>query len=148
MVLLILILLPAAAAGAAYLVRPVRLRSVLLIGTALVHVVLAGSLWVGPVAPALRGWLAIDPLGLLVLSLVSILFLVIAVYAVGFLQAESPRGGRVFVSGLLAFLAAATLVAVSHHLGRFRQMSGSDACLMFPIGGAEKQTETSPFDCT
>ncbi|HEY7683148.1 MAG TPA: proton-conducting transporter membrane subunit [Gemmatimonadales bacterium] len=116
MVLLILILLPAAAAGAAYLVRPVRLRSVLLIGTALVHVVLAGSLWAGPVAPALRGWLAIDPLGLLVLSLVSILFLVIAVYAVGFLQAESPRGGRVFVSGLLAFLAAATLVAVSHHL--------------------------------
>ena len=50
------------------------------------------------------------------LSLVSVLFLVIAVYAVGFLRHESPRGGRVFVTGLLGFLAAATLVSVSHLL--------------------------------
>jgi hydrogenase-4 component F len=38
------------------------------------------------------------------------------VYAVGFLQTETPRGGRVFVSCLLGFLAAASLVSVSHHL--------------------------------
>jgi hydrogenase-4 component F len=116
MVLLLLILLPAAASGVAYLVRAARVRSVLLIGTALLHLVLVGSLWGNPMATALGGWLAIDPLGLLVLSVVSVLFLVIAVYAVGFLRTEPPRGGRVFVTGLLAFLAAATLVAVSHHL--------------------------------
>jgi hydrogenase-4 component F len=116
MQLLLLILLPAAASGAAYLVGPVRLRSGILVGTAAVHLGLVARLWSQPATTGSGAWLAIDPLGLLVLSLVSILFLVIAVYAVGFLRHESPRGGRVFVSGLLGFLAAATLVSVSHLL--------------------------------
>jgi len=34
---------------------------------------------------------------------------------VGYLRRASPRGGRAFASCLLAFLGAATLVAVSHH---------------------------------
>jgi hydrogenase-4 component F len=116
MILLLLILLPAAAGGAAYLLRWPRLRSVLLVGTALVHLTVVAGLWSDSAPSAFGGWLAIDALGLLVLSLVSVLFLVVAVYAVGFLRAEPPRGGRVFVSGLLGFLAAGTLVAVSHHL--------------------------------
>ena len=116
MQLLLLILLPAAASGAAYLVGPARLRSGILVGTAAVHLGLVARLWSVPPATRSGAWLAIDPLGLLVLSLVSLLFLVVAVYAVGFLRHESPRGGRVFVSGLLGFLAAATLVSVSHLL--------------------------------
>ena len=116
MLLSLLILLPAAAGVSAYFIRALRLRSAFLVGTGVLHLVLVGSLWVTAVAPEFGGWLAIDPLGLLVLSLVSILFLVIAVYTVGFLRTEPPRGGRVFVSGMLGFLAAATLVALSHHL--------------------------------
>jgi hydrogenase-4 component F len=116
MQLLLLILLPAAASGVAYLVGPVRLRSGILVGTAALHLGLVARLWSVPAVTRDGAWLAIDPLGLLVLSLVSVLFLVIAVYAVGFLRHESPRGGRVFVSGLLGFLAAATLVSVSHLL--------------------------------
>ena len=97
--------------------RSVRLRLGFLVGTALLHLARWWrALWGVPAAPIFGGWLAIDPLGLLVLTLVSVLFLVIAIYAVGFLRTEPPRGGRVFVSGLLGFLAAATLVAVSHHL--------------------------------
>ncbi len=114
--LLLLVLVPALAAALAYLVPSMRVRLGILVGTAALHLAEVLRLWGGPVAPELSGWLAIDSLGLLVLSLVSVLFLVIAVYAVGFLRAEPPRGGRVFVSGLLGFLAAATLVAVSHHL--------------------------------
>lgn len=114
--LLLLVLVPALAAALAYLVPSMRVRLGILVGTAALHLGEVLRLWAGPVAPELSGWLAIDSLGLLVLSLVSVLFLVIAVYAVGFLRAEPPRGGRVFVSGLLGFLAAATLVAVSHHL--------------------------------
>lgn len=116
MILLLLFLVPAGTAAAAYLVRQVPVRLGFLVGTALVHCLLVAGLWLTPAAPALGGWLAVDPLGLLVLSLVSILFLVIAVYTVGFLRTEPPRGGRVFVTGLLAFLAAASLVALSHHL--------------------------------
>ena len=100
MPLLAFIFLPALAAGVAYLVRSVRLRMGLLVGTAVVHLALVGRLWTVPARGDSGGWLAADPLGLLVLSLVSILFLVIALYAVGFLGHEPPRGGRVFVSGL------------------------------------------------
>jgi hydrogenase-4 component F len=116
MPLLPLILLPAVAGGVAYLVRSAALRSAILILTAGAHLALVVWLW-GQESSLIPGaWLALDPLGLLVLSLVSVLFLVIAVYAVGFLEREPPRGGRVFVTGLLGFLAAATLVSVSQHL--------------------------------
>jgi hydrogenase-4 component F len=116
MPLLFLILLPAVAAVIAYPLRRTVVRRGLLVGIAVVHLALVGRLWIAPVGPELDGWLAIDSLGLLVLSLVSLLFLVVAIYAIGFLRTEPPRGGRVFISGLLGFLAAATLVALSHHL--------------------------------
>src|SRR5262249_53544401 len=93
-----------------------RNRRLLLVGAAAAHLAIVVTLWRSPSAPVFDGWLAVDSLGLIVLSLVSVLFLVTSVYAVGYLRTESPRGGRVFVSGLLGFLAAATLVALSHHL--------------------------------
>jgi hydrogenase-4 component F len=112
---LLLVLIPAVAAGVAYLV-PVALRLGILVGVAVVHSAATAWLWLAPTPPLPGGWLAVDALGLVVLTLVSVLFLVVSGYAVGFLRTESPRGGRVFVTGLLGFLAAATLVAVSHHL--------------------------------
>ena len=116
MPLFLLVGLPVLAAAAAYAHRSPRFRLGWLVATALVHVAVVATFWIRPVSPALGGWLAVDSLGLVVLTLVSVLFLVVAVYAVGFLQTETPRGGPVFVSCLLVFLAAATLVAISHHL--------------------------------
>lgn len=115
MVLLALILAPALAAGLAYLIRP-QTRGALLIGTATLHSVLVALLWATPGDRALSGWLADDALGRVILTLVSILFLAVAHYAVGYLRDENPRGGRAFVTCLLAFLSAATLVTLSHHL--------------------------------
>jgi hydrogenase-4 component F len=64
-----------------------------------------------------RGWQGADALGLIILTLTSALFLATACYAVGYLRRERrPRGGRIFVAGLLGFLAAATVVALSQHL--------------------------------
>jgi hydrogenase-4 component F len=88
-----------------------------LLGAAAIHLALVGTLWLRPAGPALGGWIAADPLGLIVLSLVSVLFFVLASYAVGYLRVENPRGGRLFVSCLLGFLAAASLVVVSHQMG-------------------------------
>jgi len=88
-----------------------------LLGVAGLHLGLVASLWPRPAGPALAGWLAVDPLGLVVLTLVTVLFFLLSAYAVGYLRVENPRGGRLFVSCLLAFLAAASLVAVSHQLG-------------------------------
>lgn len=114
--LLALLLVPLGAAAAAYIHRGPRWRSAWLLAAAAAHLVLVASLWVRPSAPIFQDWLAVDALGLVVLSIVSILFAVVALYAVGYLQRESPRGGRAFVSCLLGFLGSTSLVALSHHL--------------------------------
>lgn len=114
MLLLALILVPVIAAGVAY-VLPVRGRRALLIGTAALHLALMILLWIAPGDRTLAGWLAEDALGRVVLTLVSVLFLLTAVYAVDFLRGEDPRGGRAFASCMLGFLAATSLVSLSHH---------------------------------
>jgi hydrogenase-4 component F len=110
---------PALGAAVAYPVRSARVRSAVLIIAAVLHTTLVGVVWTQPALHAAGGWLVVDPLGLVVLTLISVLFLAVAQYAVGYLRADAarrPRGGRAFVSCMLAFLAAATLVALSHHL--------------------------------
>ena len=93
-----------------------RVPVALLLVVAGAHLTLVTSLWVAPALPALGGWLAADPLGLTVLTLTSVLFLATAIYIVGYLRQEAARSGRVFAGGLLAFLAAASVVALAHHL--------------------------------
>ena len=117
--LLALVIAPALGAAIAYPLRRARARSVVLVITALVHTALVGVVWARPALSAAEGWLVVDSLGLVVLTLVSVLFLAVAHYAVGYLRADAtprPRGGRAFVSCMLAFLSAASLVALSHHL--------------------------------
>jgi hydrogenase-4 component F len=114
MVLLALIAVPAVAAALAYVLSAAR-RGAVLIAVAVIHVALVARLWVAPGEQALTGWLADDPLGRVILTLVSVLFLAIAQYAIGYLREEEAPGGRAFVSCMLGFLAAATLVALSHH---------------------------------
>ena len=114
-VLLALVLLPALGAVGAAVHRAEAYRTAWLVTTAALHAALVGVAWAGTPRPALGGWLALDAAGLLTLTVVSTVFAATAVYAVGYLRRESPRGGRAFVSCLLAFLAAASLVAESHH---------------------------------
>jgi hydrogenase-4 component F len=115
--LLALIALPALGAAGAYAHRAIAFRTVWLLGVATLHVGLVGAVWTSRPGPMLGGWIAVDDLGLIVLTALSMLFLVAASYAVGYLRRENPRGGRAFVSCLLAFLAAASLVSLSQHLG-------------------------------
>lgn len=116
MLLFWLILVPAAAAVLAYLSPAAPARMVLLLGTAAAHTVGVALLWNRPGLSAADGWLAVDPVGLIVLTVVSILFLAVSTYTAGFLKLDRPRGGKVFVTCLLAFLSAATLVGLAHHL--------------------------------
>jgi hydrogenase-4 component F len=109
--------LPLLAAAIAYLlVRQAWLRKATLVATAAIHLGLVISLWQVPAAPVFDGWFATDAAGLLVLTLTSTLFLGTALYCVAYIERERPRGGRVFISGLLVFLAAASVVALSQHL--------------------------------
>lgn len=114
MLLAALILVPALGAAGAYGAGRATRPGAWLVTVAAIHLLLVASAWVSTPAPILDGWLALDALGLTVLSVVSALFLVVATYAVGYLRRERARRG--FASWLLAFLATASLVAVSHHL--------------------------------
>ncbi len=117
MLLLALVLLPVLGALGAYLHRAEAHRTAWLVSVAALHLLLVGLVWITPrrSLTVLDGWIAVDALGLIVLTLASVLCLVTAFHTVGYLRRENPRGGRAFVSCVLAFLAAVSLVALSHH---------------------------------
>ena len=120
MILLALVLVPTLGAGLAYWLRSGRARSIVLLACGVLHVVLVGAIWFQREdVVAAAGWLAADALGRVVLTLVSLLFLAVAQYSIGYHATQRQHGvrrGRVFESCTLAFLAAASLVALSHHL--------------------------------
>jgi hydrogenase-4 component F len=110
---------PALVAVAAAFTGAVHLQLGALIGVALVHLLSTMALWRYGTAAGIGGLIGLDALGLLVLSLVSLLFLAASIYSVPYLrdgthdEAAAPRR---FVPCLLAFLAAMSLVTVSRNL--------------------------------
>ena len=114
MLTLALILLPAVTGVVAWIV-PARWRPTLLLALATAHVVGTATLWWTQDRSAAEGWLSVDALGLVVLTVVSVVFLAVAVYSGRLLESARAQGARVFISCLLAFLAAASLVALAHH---------------------------------
>ena len=126
--LLLVVLLPAAAGAVNFLVRSDVARRALLVLAAASHVAFVATFWVERPAAEFAGWVAIDALGLLVLTISSGLFLVASLYGVGYLAHEGPQSrpdfferGRffanepeaVFVGGLLFFLSAMSLAVRS-----------------------------------
>jgi hydrogenase-4 component F len=88
-----------------------------LLAGGLLHLAGVAFLWIARPAPALGGWLELDPLAKVVLTMISVLFAVCGVYAQGYLARRPDRDNRVFVGGLLVLLSAMTVVACSQHLG-------------------------------
>ena len=125
------ILVPLAGAILAFATPWERPQRGILLLVAAAHLSLVIYAVVDHPAPALDGWLKADDLGLLVLLMSSVLFFVSALYATGYLQREargvrrdwvegvlfSNAPQRVFTGYLLLFLAAMTMVSMSHHLG-------------------------------
>ncbi len=131
MILLALLLLPTLSGVSAFFMRDDARRRIVLLLTAVVHASLVVATWVSPSAPLLDGWLLLDRLGQLILTVTSLLFLATAVYAVGYLGTEERDAHQDFEEGLLftnapeatftacllLFLAAMTLVTVSQRFG-------------------------------
>jgi len=126
-----LVLIPAAAAALCFFTRSASLRRGLLLGAAACHTALSASTWFHAPGDGWGGALRLDAIGQPFLSVLSALFLVAAVYAVGYLRRESPgvredflEGFRftnapeaVFTGCLLFFLSTMTLVILSENLG-------------------------------
>jgi len=112
-----LILLPLLLAGLATLVPSNRARPWLLPLAGLMHLSLAVLALLHPQPAGAGGWLVLDPPGRIILLQVSVLYLLCAFYAVGYLRHRQERSNRVFCVCLLAFLGTMSLVTWSHHLG-------------------------------
>ncbi len=112
-----LFLVPLALAALAFAVRSERARPWLVALGGAAHLVLVVAALRAPAVRAVGGWLELDPAGRLVLALVSVLFFLCSLYVPGYLALRPERQNRVFCACLLAFLAAATLMTESHHLG-------------------------------
>ncbi len=112
-----LIWMPLLMAAVAAALPSNRLRPWLLPAAGAGHVALTVAALLRP-APAPAGaWLVFDPLGRLILPLISTLFLFCAVYAAGYLRNRRERPNRLFCVCLLVFLGLTSLVAGAHHLG-------------------------------
>jgi hydrogenase-4 component F len=81
------------------------------------HFVLSSWLFLHPPEVLPNTWLGYDALARAVLPVVSLLFLVCAVYAVPYLRIRSERPNRVFVALLLVVLALLSAGHQSRHLG-------------------------------
>ena len=96
-----------------------RWRNAVLFCAAWAHVFCVVGLWLNPSAVALNGFLALDPFGRIILSVLSVLFLSVACYVPGYVGNEEGRSNHVFTGCLLFLLFSMTLVTVSRHFGLF-----------------------------
>jgi hydrogenase-4 component F len=119
MALVFLVVAPAVLGLAALAIRSVRVGLTILLGTSGAHVLAVVSLWTGAAAPGPDTLLRIDFLGLLFLSVTSLLFLAASLYTVPYLLRgthDTQAAPRRFVPCLLWFLSAMTLVAATQNL--------------------------------
>ncbi|NUQ78319.1 MAG: hydrogenase [Polyangiaceae bacterium] len=114
-----LIAVPLAGALLSFAIPSERARPFVLPVTGAAHLGLTLNAIASP-APSLgvaSAWLSLDPLGGLVLALVSALFFLCALYAPAYLRVREDRPNRILCLCLHFFLAMASLVALSQHLG-------------------------------
>ncbi len=124
--ILAFVLVPALSALLALAIRSGRIRRALLAVTSAAHAGFVAWCWISPARFAPVGdWIALDPAGLLMLSIASVLFAASAAVAGRSLgrvspeAAEAARSGRetVLAACLPGFLATMSLVCVSRHAG-------------------------------
>jgi len=125
------IIAPALAGATAFVIVNNHARRMLLVGTALAHLVLTLGAFTAPSRPLFDGALLLDEAGRLFLLITSVLFLAAAFYTAGYLKRET-RGNRQdmvegslfsnspearFTGCLLLFLAALSFVCMARNLG-------------------------------
>ena len=121
--ILTLVLVPAFSALLALAIRSGRIRRALLAATAIAHAGLTAWCWIEPGRFAPVGdWIALDPAGLLMLSIASVLFVAASAVAGRSLVGDSVEKAEASRRAVLAaclpgFLATMSLVCVSRHAG-------------------------------
>ncbi len=115
--LLILVLAPFLVAAIALLMRSESQRPWTLPICGVVHLLVTIALLARGTSRSPFEWVELDPPGRLVLLVVSVLFFVCSIYAIGYLRERADCGNRVFCACLLVFLGMMSLMILAHHLG-------------------------------
>jgi hydrogenase-4 component F len=115
--LIFLLLFPLLIGGSVFILQEQNSRNRMLLFAALLHSTCVFSFWRFKPAMSLNGFLGLDALGLLVLSVISVLFLMVSFYLMGYFKNESDLSHRIFIGFLLFFLSFMTLVTLSRHFG-------------------------------
>src|SRR5712692_3320311 len=114
-----LVLAPAVLGLLALAVKNLRVGLGILLSGALLHLIATASLWGGASVTSFGTLLQLDVIGLIFLSITSILFLLVSVYTVPYILQgthDKQAAPHRFVPCLLWFLAAMTLVSVTQNL--------------------------------
>ncbi|MBF0503825.1 MAG: hydrogenase [Candidatus Omnitrophica bacterium] len=114
--LTLLILLPFISALGIFLPVSKKFILKLFIAVSFCHGLIVALFWMQRPPVEFNGFLVLDPLGLILLSIVSFLFLSVSVFMIGYFKHE-PRSNRLLTVCLLCLLSTMTLVAVSYHFG-------------------------------
>ncbi|MBI3019557.1 MAG: hypothetical protein HYY61_06690 [Deltaproteobacteria bacterium] len=114
----LLLLIPFLLGLATFFIKRQWVSQTSLLITAFAHSALTLGSWLFPSLRTFNHWLYLDDIGLLFLSITSLLFLCCAIYGLQYLKHEtrSPRKAAITISCLLFFLATMTLVILSQHL--------------------------------
>ena len=110
--MLLLIIVPLVAALIAFAIPSDAVRPYVVAIAGVAHLATALSVRTGDT----RGWLAVDPLGHLILIVVSLLFALCAIYGIGYLRTRAERPNRIFCVCLLTFLAMCSIITLAQHL--------------------------------
>jgi hydrogenase-4 component F len=127
--LIFIVIIPAILGLLAFVIPWKRIRRALLLTGGITHSVFTAGAAIYP-RPS-GSWIGLDSSGLLFLSITSVLFLAVAVYATGYLGRESDRKvldyvegflfqnepEAIFIACLLFFLASMSLVCISRDMG-------------------------------
>ena len=115
--LIFLLFCPLLIGASVFILDDQQARNRMLMFTALVHSGCVLSFWKFRPEMSLNGFLALDALGLLVLSVVSVLFLMVSFYLMGYFKNASDLAHKTFIGFLLFFLSFMTLVTLARHFG-------------------------------
>ncbi|MEW6427193.1 MAG: proton-conducting transporter membrane subunit [Thermodesulfobacteriota bacterium] len=117
MILPAIILFPLLMAALAALLPSERLRPWLVVLAAVVNLALVLQLVAAPERVVNNEMLGLDPLGRLILLVVTLLYTGCAFYGIGYFRTHPTWSNRIFIVCLLIFLAAMCFATVARHLG-------------------------------
>jgi len=88
----------------------------LLVGTGAIHLCLSLLLWKNRPEAFYNGYFAVTPEGLLSLLVISLLFFLISIYTIAYLNESEIQQENIFTGFMILFLSTMTMVTLSDHI--------------------------------